>query len=71
MSDRTKAEAGKVPKRGEAAWKAAKDSIADRNEAARKAGMKQRQAEEGKKMEMRRAADQRERNELGGTSGGG
>ncbi len=71
MSDRTKADTSKVPKRGEAAWKAAKDSIADRNDAARKAGMKQRQAEEGRKMEIRRAAEARERDELGGTSGRG
>lgn len=57
-------EAPVVPKRGEAAWKAAKESIADRNDKARKAGKAQREASERQAAEARRAADLRERASL-------
>jgi hypothetical protein len=48
------------PERGEAAWKAQKESIAARNAQARKAGRQQRQANEQDAAERRRAADRLE-----------
>jgi hypothetical protein len=51
--DDTQAAEGRI-KRGEAAWKAAKDAIAERNEQARKAARKERHAHERSMVERRR-----------------
>jgi hypothetical protein len=48
------------PKRGEAAWKQAQERIAERNERARKAGRQDREANEHRFIEARRAADRRD-----------
>ena len=48
------------PPRGEAAWKAEKESIAARNAQARKAGRQQRQAQEQQAARQRADADRRE-----------
>jgi hypothetical protein len=53
-----------TPKRGEAAWRAAKEEVASRNERAYKAGRERRQREYEKYAAERRAADARERAEL-------
>jgi hypothetical protein len=45
--------------RGEGAWREATDRIAARNDAARKAGKKQRQDYEGKREAARRTAERR------------
>jgi hypothetical protein len=52
------------PLRGEAAWNAAKAEIAQRNDAARARGRKQREASDAAKLADRRAADAREREHL-------
>jgi hypothetical protein len=52
------------PKRGEAAWKAAKERIEERNQQARKVGRQQRQAAERQMAERRRAAEVREAAQL-------
>jgi hypothetical protein len=57
MSDQT-------PKRGEAAWRAAKEAVASRNERAYKLGRERRQREYDEYAAARRAADVRERAEL-------
>jgi hypothetical protein len=57
MSDQT-------PKRGEAAWRAAKEAVASRNERAYKLGRERRQREYDEYAAERRAADMRERAEL-------
>ena len=49
-------EAPKVPKRGEAAWKAVKDSIAERNEATSKAAKLERKEHLRNADELRKAA---------------
>jgi hypothetical protein len=43
----------------EAAWKAEKERIAVRNEAAQKAGKKERESQEGQRETRRRAAEAR------------
>jgi uncharacterized protein YgiM (DUF1202 family) len=48
-------EAPKVPKRGEAAWKAMKDGVAERNDAARKAAKQERKGHLANAEELRRA----------------
>ncbi len=53
-----------APKRGEAAWRAAKEAIATRNEQARKSGRERRQREHDKFHADRRVAELRERAEL-------
>ncbi len=58
-------------KRGDAAWKSEKDSIAARNDAARKAGMRERQDTERRADASRRSADARERAQMGLNEGGG
>jgi hypothetical protein len=50
---------GPAPKRGEAAWKEAKERIAQRNEAARKAGKQRRGTYERQREDARRAAENR------------
>jgi hypothetical protein len=57
MSDQT-------PKRGEAAWRAAKEAVASRNERAYKLGRERRQRQYEEYAAKRRAADARERAEL-------
>jgi hypothetical protein len=49
-------EAPKVPKRGEAAWKAVKDSVAERNEQTRKLAKQERKAHLQNADDLRRAA---------------
>ena len=49
-------EAPKVPKRGEAAWKAVKEGIAERNEAASKAAKIERKDHLQNADDLRRAA---------------
>jgi hypothetical protein len=49
------------PLRGDAAWKAAKAEMAQRNDAARARGGKMRAASEATKLARSRAADARER----------
>ena len=44
-------------KRGEAAWKAAKDSVAERNDQVRKAGKQERAAFEARRAAWRKASD--------------
>ena len=54
MSDQAEAGQEKPAKRGEAAWKAAKDGVAERNDQARKAGKQERQAFEARRAGWRR-----------------
>jgi len=61
LSDQEKPENPPAAKRGEAAWKEARDRIAERNDATRKAGKKQREEYERGQQESRRAADARRR----------
>ena len=56
--------AAEVRKRGEAAWRAAKEEIAGRNEKARKAGRERRQRKYDEQAAELRAADLLERLEL-------
>jgi hypothetical protein len=58
--------AAETPKRGEAAWRAAKEAIASRNEQAYKVGRERRQREDDERAAARRAADARERAQLAG-----
>ena len=46
--------------RGDAAWRAAKDEIAKRNDAARKAGAARRDREDVRAAERKRAMDRRD-----------
>jgi hypothetical protein len=69
MSDTPDGQGIRRPERGEAAWKAEKESIAARNAQARKAGKQQRQANEQHAAEQRRAADRREMADLVKRSG--
>ena len=65
MSEDTKRQSAvEVPKRGDAAWKAAKQAIANRNEQASKVAREKRQARDDKHAAALRAADKRERAEL-------
>ncbi|MGH2946873.1 MAG: hypothetical protein ACRDPC_11530 [Solirubrobacteraceae bacterium] len=65
MSDTSKRQpVADTPKRGEAAWKAAKEAIASRNDQARKLGRARRQKQYEEHDAQRRAADRRERAEL-------
>jgi hypothetical protein len=49
-----------APQRGEAAWRAAKDAVASRNERASKAAQARRQAEYEEQAAERRAAERRD-----------
>ena len=60
MSDQVNDGQTVAPKRGEAAWKEAKDRIAERNEQARKAGRQRREAKERLRRVELRAAQQRD-----------
>lgn len=53
MSDQ---EAPRVPKRGEAAWKAVKEGVAERNEQAKKHGQQERKAQRENAAALMRAA---------------
>lgn len=53
MSDQT---GPKVPKRGDAAWKAVKEGVAERNAAAKKAAQQERKDHLQNTDELRRAA---------------
>jgi hypothetical protein len=65
MSDtRNRQPVAETPKRGEAAWRAAKEAIASRNEQARKQGRARRQKEYEQYAADRRTAEMRERAEL-------
>jgi hypothetical protein len=64
MSDDSKQPAAETPKRGDAAWRAAKQAIASRNEQASKVAREKRQARDDKHAAALRAADKRERAEL-------
>jgi hypothetical protein len=65
MSDETKRQApAETPKRGDAAWRAAKEAIASRNDQARKLGRERRQRKYDQQSAALRAADVRERAEL-------
>ena len=48
-----------APKRGEAAWKAVKEGVAERNQQARKAGRQEREAYERQQHDRRRKAELR------------
>ena len=62
MSDKSKPQRpSETPKRGEAAWRAAKDAIASRNEQASKVARARRQEEYDQQAARRRAAELRER----------
>ena len=56
--------AGETPKRGEAAWRAQRDAIADRNERASRRARDRRQQEYEAMLVRRRAAELRESAEL-------
>jgi hypothetical protein len=60
MSDEAQKGERAVSARGEAAWKEEKDRIAERNDAARKAGRQRRDAKDRLAAEARRAAQRRE-----------
>jgi hypothetical protein len=65
MSDTSERQpVAETPMRGEAAWRAAKEAIAGRNEQARKLGRERRQRQYDQHAAERRAADVRERAEL-------
>ena len=60
MSDTSKRQpVPATPKRGEAAWKAAKEAVASRNERAYKSGRERRQRESDEYASKRRAAEMR------------
>jgi hypothetical protein len=63
MNERTdQPEAAAAPsRRGEAAWKAEKESIAARNEKAKRAGRQVREEQEKRRIQDRRAEELRER----------
>jgi hypothetical protein len=62
---KTKSEGeAREPLRGHAAWKAEKERIAERNEAAFARGRQERTARDAAAMETRRAAEKRERANL-------
>jgi hypothetical protein len=52
----TSQDAPNVPKRGDAAWRAMKEGVAERNEAARKAAKQERREHLQNADELRRAA---------------
>jgi hypothetical protein len=64
MRDKSKQSAADVPKRGEAAWRAAKDAIADRNEHASRRARDRRRQEDDALVARRRADEVRESAEL-------
>jgi hypothetical protein len=72
MSDTSKRQQpAETPKRGEAAWRAAKDAIASRNEKASRLARARRQEEYDQSVARRVAAEKRERAELAKRGSGG
>lgn len=63
MSDQSENHDRTTSKRGEAAWKAAKEEIAERNRQTQKAGKEERTAYERRVAALRRTADLRRREE--------
>jgi hypothetical protein len=59
MSDQSEEREQPAAKRGEAAWKEARERVADRNDKARKAGKQRRDAYERERGDARRAAERR------------
>jgi uncharacterized protein YhaN len=65
MADRSNPDGtAESAKRGEAAWKAAKEQVTARNDQVRKLGRQRRQVEETRIAELRRDAESRERAQL-------
>jgi hypothetical protein len=64
MSDTGKQRPPDAPLRGEAAWRAAKDAIADRNEKASKRAREQRRQDDDAQIARRRAAERLENAKL-------
>jgi hypothetical protein len=65
MSDQADHQEEQGPsKRGEAAWKEAKERIAERNDKARKEGKQRREAYERQQAEARRTVERRQMAEL-------
>ena len=65
MSDTSERQlVAETPQRGAAAWKAAKEAVASRNERAYKLGRERRQRQHEEHAAKRRAADAYERAEL-------
>jgi hypothetical protein len=65
MTDQTDHQEKQAPsKRGEAAWKEAKERIAERNDRARKEGKQRREAYERQQAEARRTVERRQMAEL-------
>jgi hypothetical protein len=64
MSDEVEPEDGRSSARGEAAWKEARERVAERNHAARKAGKRRREAYERQREEARRAAERQRHSDL-------
>ena len=62
--------ANQPPKRGDAAYRAEKDAIAARNDAARKAGKEFRQSEDQKAIRKRAEGDKADMDGLRNTFGG-
>jgi hypothetical protein len=60
MSDPKEPSKQTAPLRGEAAWKAAKDGVEQRNAEAKKAGKERRDAYEAQREKQRRGAEGRE-----------
>jgi hypothetical protein len=58
-------------KRGDAAWKEARDKVAERNDQARKEGKERRQAYEHQKADARRAAERIQMEQMSDRSGRG
>ena len=64
MSDQDERRQEPAVKTGEAAWKEARARVSEKNDVARKAGRERRDAYERARMEARRAAEVRRREEL-------
>jgi hypothetical protein len=66
VSDQANQDDRRSSARGEAAWKAATEAVAARNEAARKAGKQRREAYERQRDEARRADERQRHSRLSG-----
>jgi hypothetical protein len=72
MSEQSEEQAQQTTsKRGEAAWKEAREKVAERNDQARKAGKERRQAYEHQKADARRAAERIQMQQMSDQSGKG
>ena len=63
MNDQADNQQQPVSKRGEAAWKEAKERVAARNEEARKDGRQRREAKDRQRVQALRSAERREMEE--------